>query len=120
PPIAPACFALVAVQSDPFSITPRPAKGGTKAGTLPASDAIVFEEIRPKYTLRTAYEESSSGRATLILGRHAPSMASGGAGFAGLLPGRHASLRALTTASEFLATSGGGLVVVEVVSDLSP
>ena len=118
-PIALACFALVAVQSDPFSIGPRRAKRETKAGTLPASDAIVFEEIRPKYALRTAHEESSSGRATLILGRHAPSMASGGAGFAGLLPGRHASLRALTTASEFLATSRGGLVVVEDLADLS-
>src|SRR5207245_4151715 len=72
-----------------------------------------------KYALRTAHEESSSGRATLILGRHAPSMAAGGAGFAGLLPGRHASLRALTTASEFLATSRGGLVVVEDLADLS-
>src|SRR5881409_1640149 len=74
-PIALACFALVAFQSDPFSIAPRPAKGGTKAGTLPASDAVVFEEIRPKYALRTAHEESSAGRTTLILGRHAPSMA---------------------------------------------
>src|SRR5947199_9441543 len=46
-------------------------------------------------------------------------MAAGGAGFAGLLPGRHASLRALTTASEFLATSRGGLVVVEDLADLS-
>src|SRR5438034_827619 len=55
----------------------------------------------------------------LLLGRHAPSMAAGGAGFAGLLPGRHASLRALTTASEFLATSRGGLVVVEDLADLS-
>src|SRR5216117_379259 len=118
-PIALACFALVAVQADPFSIASRPAKGGTKAGTLPASDAIVFEENRPKYALRTAHEESSSGRTTLILGRHAPSMAAGGAGFAGLLPGRHASLRALTTASEFLATSRGGLVVVEDLADLS-
>ena len=118
-PIALACFALVAVQADPFKIAPRPAKGGTKAGTLPASDAIVFEENRPKYALRTAHEESSSGRTTLILGRHAPSMAAGGAGFAGLLPGRHASLRALTTASEFLATSRGGLVVVEDLADLS-
>ena len=118
-PIALACFALVAVQADPFKIAPRPAKGGTKAGTLPASDAIVFEENRPKYALRTAHEESSSGRTTLILGRHAPSMAAGGAGFAGLLPGRHASLRALTTASESLATSRGGLVVVEDLADLS-
>src|SRR5436853_2372472 len=42
-PIALACFVLVAVQADPFKIAPRPAKGGTKAGTLPASDAIVFE-----------------------------------------------------------------------------
>ena len=118
-PIALACFALVAVQADPFSITSRPSKGQTKPGSLPASDAIIFEEIRPKYALRTAHEESSSGRATLILGRTAPTMAAGGAGFAALLPVRHASLRALTTASEFLATSHGGLVVVEDLADLS-
>src|SRR5206468_11713696 len=117
-PIALACFALVAVQSDPFSIAPRPVKGGTKAGTLPASDAIVFEENRPKYALRTAHEESSSGRTTLILGRHAPSMAAGGAGFAGLLRGRHASFRALTTASEFPATPRGGPVGGQPPADL--
>jgi len=118
-PIALACFAFVAVQADPFSITSRPSKGQTKPGSLPPSDAIIFEEIRPKYALRTAHEESSSGRATLILGRTAPTMAAGGAGFAALLPVRHASLRALTTASEFLATSHGGLVVVEDLADLS-
>jgi len=118
-PIALACFALVALQADPFSISPRPTKGQTKPGVLPASDAIIFEEIRPKYALRTAREESSSGRATLILGRTAPAMAAGGAGFAALLPVRHASLRALTTASEFLATSHGGLVVIEDLADLS-
>src|SRR5881296_2096744 len=118
-PIALACFALVAVQADPFPIAPRPAKGGTKAGTLPASDAIVFEENRPKYALRTAHEESSGGRATLILGRIAPAMAASEAGFAAVLPARHASLRALTTASEFLTGSRGGLAVVEDLADLS-
>src|SRR5439155_14821407 len=40
-------------------------------------------------------------------------------GFAAVLPARHASLRALTTASEFLAGSRGGLAVVEVLADLS-
>src|SRR5881628_3431209 len=54
-PIALACFALVAVQADPFPIARRPSKGQAKLGTLPASDAIVFEEIRPKYALRTAH-----------------------------------------------------------------
>src|SRR5207249_431437 len=119
-PIALACFALVAVQADPFSIAPRPAKGGTKAGILPASDAIVFDEIRPKYALRTAHEESSGGRATLILGRIAPATAASGPGFAAVLPARHASLRALTTASEFLTGSRGRLAVVEDRADLSP
>src|SRR5207244_10506977 len=36
-----------------------------------------------------------------------------------VLPVRHASLRALTTASEFLAWSRGGLAVVEDLADLS-
>src|SRR5213080_4840138 len=118
-PIALACFALVAVQADPFSIARRPSKGQAKLGTLPASDAIVFEEIRPKYALRTAHEESSRGRATLILGRTAPATAASGPGFAAVLPARHASLRALTTASEFLTGSRGGLAVVEDLADLS-
>ena len=118
-PIALACFALVAVQADPFPIARRPSKRQTKPGTLPASDAIVFEEIRPKYALRTAHEESSGGRPTLILGRTPPAMAASGAGFAAVLPVRHASLRALTTASEFLAGSRGGLAVVEDLADLS-
>src|SRR3989454_5523657 len=118
-PIALACFALVAVQADPLPIAPRPSKGPAKPGTLPASDAIVFEEIRPKYALRTAHEESSGGRPTLIFGRTAPAMAASGAGFAAVLPARHASLRALTTASEFLAGSRGGLAVVEDLADLS-
>src|SRR5207247_6269231 len=91
----------------------------TKPGTVPTSDAIVFEEIRPKYALRTAHEESSRGRATLILGRTAPATAASGPGFAAVLPARHASLRALTTASEFLAGSRGGLAVVEDLADLS-
>lgn len=118
-PIALACFALVAVQADPFSIAPRPSKGRTKSGALPPSDAIVFEEVRPKYALRTAHEESSGGRATLILGRSAPPMTATGTRFATVLPGRHASLKALTTASEFLASSPGGLVVVEDLANLS-
>src|SRR5206468_3505758 len=118
-PIALACFALVAVQADPFPIAPHPSKRQTKPGTLPTSDAIVFEEIRPKYALRTAHEESSGGRPTLIFGRTAPAMAASGAGFAAVLPVRHASLRALTTASEFLAGSRGGLAVVEDLADLS-
>ena len=118
-PIALACFALVAVQADPFPIAPRPSKRSTKPGTVPTSDAIVFEEIRPKYALRTAHEESSRGRATLILGRTAPATAASGPGFAAVLPARHASLRALTTASEFLTGSRGGLAVVEDLADLS-
>src|SRR2546426_2627998 len=118
-PIALACFALVAVQADPFPIAPRPSKRPMKPGMLPTSDAIVFEEIRPKYALRTAHEESSRGRATLILGRTAPATAARGPGFAAVLPARHASLRALTTASEFLARSCGGLAVVEDLAGLS-
>src|SRR5256885_1930873 len=46
-------------------------------------------------------------------------MAASGAGFAAVLPSRHASLRALTSASEFLAGSRGGLAVVEDLADLS-
>src|SRR5437667_305391 len=103
----------------PFPIARRPSKGQAKLGTLPASDAIVFEEIRPKYALRTAHEEASRGRATLILGRTAPATAASGPGFAAVLPARHASLRALTTASEFLATSSQCLAVNEDLADLS-
>ena len=118
-PIALACFALVAIQADPFPIARHPSKRETKPGTLPASDAIVFEETRPKYALRMAHEDSTRGRPTLILGRTAPATAASGPAFAAVLPVRHASLRALTTASEFLATYHGGLAVIEDLADLS-
>jgi len=118
-PIALACFALVALQADPFPISSRSSTAGTKSRVLPEQDAIVFEEVRPNYALRTADEASAAGRSTLIVGRNSASKFAGGAGFAAVLPSRHAALRALTTASEFLTASPGGLVVVEDVADLS-
>ncbi len=118
-PIALACFALAAVQADPFRIASRPPKGRTNPGKLPSGDAFVFEETRPKYAFREAHEESSSGRATLVISRTPPPIAPGGAAYAAITPSRYAALRALTTASEFLASSPGGLVVLEGFADLA-
>jgi hypothetical protein len=116
-PIALACFALVAVQGDPFRIVSRPAKGRTNPGRLASGDAFVFEETRPKYAFRTARDESLGGRATLVIGRTPPVAA--GAAYAAITPSRYAALRALTTASEFLGSSPGGLVVIADFADLA-
>jgi hypothetical protein len=118
-PIGLACFARVALQTDPFRVTPKPARGRTMAGTVRPADAIVFEEARPKYALRVADEEAVSGRPTLILKRRPPPVTTSGTCFASIETGRHAAGRALTTASEFLATAPGGLVVLEDLADLS-
>src|SRR5205823_122607 len=66
-PLALACFARVALLTDPFPLSPRPRRGRTTSGGIRQSDAIVFDERRPKYALRTVEEEASSDRPTLIL-----------------------------------------------------
>src|SRR5207249_620654 len=71
-PLALACFARVALQTDPFPITPRRPKGRTTTGGIRGADAIVFDERRPKYALRTAEEEAGSDRPTLIVARDPP------------------------------------------------
>src|SRR5439155_385428 len=71
-PLALACFARVALQTDPFPIAPRRPKGRTTTGGIRGADAIVFDERRPKYALRTAEEEAGSDRPTLIVARDPP------------------------------------------------
>src|SRR5437773_12403413 len=46
-PLALACFARVALQTDPFPIAPRRPKGRTTTGGIRGADAIVFDERRP-------------------------------------------------------------------------
>ncbi len=118
-PLALATFAFVALQADPFPISPKRPRGASTPGLIKAGDAIVFEEARPKYALRTAHTESSAGQAALVLGRTPSPMTAGGTSFASIVPGRTAALRTLTTASEFLAAAPGGLVVIEGLADLS-
>ncbi len=118
-PLALACFARVALQTDPFPISPRHSKGRTTTGGIRESDAIVFNERRPKYALRTAEEEAGSDRPTLIVAREPSKITTSGVVSASFVPDRHAALRTLTTVSEFLASSPGGFVVVEDSADLS-
>src|SRR6266571_2327930 len=106
-PVALAGFAVVALQADPFAASPRPRGGRSEAGSFQDGEEIVFDEDRPKYTIRSALDESGRGRSTLVLGRTAPPLTGG------------AALAALTTASEFLAASPGGVVVLEDVAGLS-
>ena len=117
-PLGLACFARAALRTDPFRVTPKPARGYTTAGSVRPADAIVFQEDRPKYARRLAQEEAGAGRPTLVLGRRAPSVTSE-ASFAAIEAGRHAAERALSTASEFLGAAPGGLVVLEDLADLS-
>lgn len=118
-PVALACFARVALQTDPFPVSPRIRRGRATNGQVREADALVFDEVRPKYARRVAHEEAAADRPTLILGRKAPSMTTSRAAFAAISPDRNAALRSLTTASEFLSTAPGGLVVLEDVADLS-
>src|SRR5207245_7753620 len=118
-PIALACFALVALQADPFPISIRPARGRTGPGRIPSGDAIAFEETRPNYAVHAARGESADGRATLVIGRTPPASTPRGAAHAMITPSRSAAAQALTTASEFLGSTRGGLVVLEGLADLA-
>jgi hypothetical protein len=117
-PLALACFARVTIQTDPLPIDPRPRGSRSNAGRFRIADAIVFDERRPKYALRTAHDAASTGRAALLLSRKRSGEASEGLGIASLPPDRHAGLRSLTTVSEFLAASPGGIVVFEDFADV--
>jgi hypothetical protein len=118
-PVGLACFARVALQTRPFPVRPKVARGRTTAGTVRSADAILFDEARPKYALRVAHEEAQANRPTLIVKRRPPPITMSGASFAAIEGGRHAAERTLTTASDFLATAPGGLVVLEDLADLS-
>jgi len=118
-PVALAFFARVALQTDPFPVFPRTRRGRATTGQIREADAIVFDEVRPKYARRVAQEEATADRPTLILGRKTPSTTTSGAASASIIPDRNAALRALTTASEFLSTTPGGLVLLEEIADLS-
>jgi len=118
-PIALACFALVALQADPFPISSRPARGRTGPGRIPSGDAIAFEETRPKYAVHAARGESADGRATLVIGRTPPASTPSGAAHATIPSSRNAAVQALATASEFLGSTRGGLVVLEGLADLA-
>ena len=118
-PLALACFALVALQADPLPTSPKAAKGPSQPGALRAEDAIVFNEVRPKYATQAAHEEAGHGRSVLVIGRTSSPTVVSGAANAIVAPDRHAALKALTTASEFLSTSPGGLVVVDDLAALS-
>lgn len=117
-PLALACFARVALQTDPFPIAPRPRRARLKTGDVRIADAIVFDERRPKYALRTAQEAASAGGAALLVRRKGSDDPAEAMGIASIPPDRHAGLRTLTTASEFLAASPGGIVVLEDFADL--
>jgi len=118
-PLALACFARVALLTDPYPVSPRPSRGRKAAAQLTSSDAIVFDERRPKYALRTAEQEALSGRATLLVGRGSPQMTPSGIGAATVPADRQAALRTMTTAAEFLGSSPGGLLVLEDLADLA-
>lgn len=117
-PLALACFARVALQTDPFPIAPRPQRVRSNGGGIGLADAIVFEEHRPKYARRAAQDAASKGRAALLLTRNRPADARADLSIASVPPDRHVGLRTLTTASEFLAASPGGLVVIEDFADI--
>src|SRR5213083_3239852 len=118
-PLALACFARVALLTDPYRISPRPTRGRNATAQLTTSDEIVFDERRPKYALRTAEHEALSDRATLLVGRGPPRMTTSGISTASVPADRQAALRTMTTAAEFLGSCPGGLLVLEDLADLA-
>ena len=118
-PLALACFARVALLTDPYRISPRPIRGRNATAELTTSDEIVFDERRPKYALRTAEHEALSDRATLLVGRGPPRMTTSGISTASVPADRQAALRTMTTAAEFLGSFPGGLLVLEDLADLA-
>jgi hypothetical protein len=119
-PVAFGIFVAVALHTDPYSI-PRARRGRWSGDDrLARGQTYVFEEARPKYALRALREEALSGRPALLLARASmpPSPPSEGLAFACLEPSRRAALRALSTASQFLAEHPGGLVGVGDLGDL--
>src|SRR2546429_1952885 len=99
-PLALACFARVALQTDPFPIGPRRPKGRTTTGGIRGADAIVFDERRPKDALRTPAAEALSDRPTLIVARERAKITTSSVASAAFTPDRHAASRTLTTVSE--------------------
>jgi hypothetical protein len=118
-PVGLACFARVALRTEPFPLHPKGSRPRGASGSLRVADAIVFDEDRPKYARRVAEDEAAAGRPTLVLARRPPLVTADGASFATIEVGRNAAERALSTASEFLAARPGGLVVLEDLADLS-
>jgi len=119
-PVALAAFALVAFHADPYPLAGQ-ARRGRWSGTseLARGQAYVFDETRPTYALRSARRAASGGRPTLLLGRSLPPVGPDGPCVAEIAASRHAALRSLATASEFLARRPGGLVVFLGLADVS-
>lgn len=118
-PVALGAFALVTLQADPLPPSARIPKGPwAGSSSLRAGEAIAFEEIRPTYAIHTARSEAAKGRPTLLLARSAPSLTPRSFATATIPASRHAALRLLATASEFLAEHPGGLVVIPTLADV--
>jgi len=118
-PVALGTFALVILQADPLPSSSRIPRGPWRGtGSLRAGEAIVFEEARPTYAIHTARTEAAAGRPTLVVARSAPPLTASGLGTATIPATRHAAVRLLTTASEFLAAHPGGLVVIPALADV--
>ena len=118
-PLALAAFALVTLQADPVPASTRLARSRWSGpSALRGGEPIVFEETRPKYAVRAATMEAARGRPTMVIARTSPPLTTSGLVTGTILPNRHAALRLLTTASEFLADHPGGLVVLTGFADV--
>ena len=118
-PIALGLFAVVLFHADPFK-GPRlpPAKRSESAGVA-GGGTLVFDEARPRYLVTTAVREARAGRPVLALVRTTDVPTAEDVTVVGITPGRHAALRALASASEFLTRRPGGLVALPDVADLA-
>lgn len=119
-PAALALFAVVALRTAPYPAASPLRRGGSREpGLLPSGKTFVFDEARPAYAFDALAREAAHGRAALLVSRTADLPNEGGPALVRFDARRHAAARVMTTASEFLSQSPGGVVVLADVGDLS-
>ena len=120
-PFALLALALAAFHSEPFPAAyPRHGRRWSGEASVGEGLAFVFDETKPKYASAISRLEASKGRPVLVLSRSAepPRLTEGRPLEVSLIPDRHAGLRTLGTAAEFLMRRPGGLVVLEGFADV--
>jgi hypothetical protein len=111
-------FALVLFHEDPFARSRSRPRGRWEGAGIQGGEALVLEEPRPRYLVTSAMKEIEAGRPALILSRATEVPVEGAPAVVAIRPSSYAALKALASASEFLARSPGGLVAIPDLAEL--